>query len=377
MVKRILFVDHAKGLGGAEGILLLLMSRLDRTKWEPHLVGVDGDMLDAAQMLNIPTYPVALPRLRRSLRFPLDWLDGVRSIATVANQINADFLHANTIRAAMYTAIAAKLVQRPFIWHMHDFWLSENKPSRLWLDSIGKRTLVAFAQHIIANSNSVAHHLPTSDKTRVIYNGIDTQQFNPKSSGVNFRQQYGIPPNVPLTGMVGRLRPWKGQVQFLQMAKQISENMTDAYFAIVGGSVFDVDNNYLQQLQLISRNLGIENRVVFTGQLKDVRPALASFDVFVHPGDPEPFGLVNIEAMAMGKPVVAFAHGALPEIVIPDETGLLVPPNNIPELATAVSTLLNDKQLAQRLGAAGYIRASQQFDIARTVKEFEAMLIKE
>ncbi|MCP4360827.1 MAG: glycosyltransferase family 4 protein [Chloroflexi bacterium] len=373
MVKRILFVDHTDGLGGAEHSLLLLMSHLNQAKWEPHLAGVNGRLLSQTHQLNIPIHPIVLPRLRRSPRFLLDWLDGARAIAAAARQINADFLHTNTIRAALYTSLAAKLVQRPFIWHMRDFWLSENKPARLWMDTAGKRALVASSRRVIVNSNAVARHLPASDKVHVIHNGIDTAQFNPQMNGVPFRQQYNIPLNTPLAGMVGRLRPWKGQANFLQMAKQVVARLPDAWFVIVGGAVFDDDDNYPQQLRQMSRSLGLDKRVVFTGQLQDVRPALAAFNIFVHPGNPEPFGLVNVEAMAMDKPVVAFAHGALPEIVVQGKTGILTPPGDIPALAEAVLALLQDDKQRRMMGENGRIRIQNHFTIQRVAQEVKTI----
>ena len=103
-----------------------------------------------------------------------------------------------------------------------------------------------------------------------------------------------------------------------------------------------------------------------------MRPALEAIDIFVHPGAPEPFGLVNIEAMAMGKPVVAFGHGALPEIVAHNETGILVPPGDIGALAESVSRLLRNAPLSQRMGLAGRSRVERFFRIERTVAELEA-----
>ena len=374
MVKRILFVDHADGMGGAERSLLLLMSHLTQGKWEPHLAGVNGRFLSTAQQAGISVYPIELPRLRRSFHFSLDWWGGAHEIAALAKKTNADYLHANTVRAALYTSIAAKLARRPFIWHMRDFWLSEDKPAHLWLDNIGKRALIASAKHVIVNSNAVAQQLPVSDKIGVVHNGIDMSQFDPKRDGSAFREKFDIPGDVPLVGMVGRLRPWKGQQHFIQMAQLVKERIPNVWFVIVGGAVFSDDDTYLQQLQRLSQQLGLENQLVFTGQLNDVQAALAAFDLFVHPGDPEPFGLVNVEAMSMELPIVAFAHGALPEIVVHNETGLLVPPHDVSELATAVSTLLNDSNLAKRLGTAGKIRADQHFDIACTVKKFEEIV---
>ncbi len=99
-------------------------------------------------------------------------------------------------------------------------------------------------------------------------------------------------------------------------------------------------------------------------------------DIFVHPGQPEPFGLVNIEAMAMARPVVAFAHGALPEIVVHGQTGLLVPPGDVIALANAVRTLLADPEQRRAMGCAGRERVETHFTIQRVAHEVEAALQK-
>ncbi len=171
--------------------------------------------------------------------------------------------------------------------------------------------------------------------------------------------------------MVGRLRPWKGQERFLHMAAALAAANPHLRFAVVGGDPFRVDDGYAQALLALSTDLGLDSLLTFTRHLDDVRPALAALDVFVHPGDPEPFGLVNLEAMAMGKPVVAFAHGALPEIVVQGETGLLVPPTDITELARSVRLLLNQPAYAQHLGRAGRQRAVEHFDVRMTTRRVQ------
>jgi glycosyltransferase involved in cell wall biosynthesis len=97
-------------------------------------------------------------------------------------------------------------------------------------------------------------------------------------------------------------------------------------------------------------------------------------DLFVHPGDPEPFGLVNLEAMAMGKPVVAFAHGALPEIVDDGKTGLLVPPRDERAMAEAVTTLLGNPARRIVMGRTGRTMAEKRFTARRVARELEIVL---
>lgn len=135
-----------------------------------------------------------------------------------------------------------------------------------------------------------------------------------------------------------------------------------------------VGDDYPARLHRLAADLGLADQVVFTGHLEDVRPALAALDIFVHPGDPEPFGLVNLEAMAMGKPVVAFAHGALPGIVTDGETGVLIPPGDEAALAKAVVLLLQDPARRAAMGRAGRTRVEECFTAERIASEMEATL---
>ena len=157
------------------------------------------------------------------------------------------------------------------------------------------------------------------------------------------------------------------------MAGQLTAAVPDCHFLIVGGDPFGVQDDYEARLLELRSQPGLEGRVHWTGQLADVRPPLAAMDLFVHPGAPEPFGLVNIEAMAMGKPVVAFGHGALPEIVLHKETGLLAQPGDTAALTASVSRLLRDPELSQSMGSAGRLRVEDHFRIERTVTQLEEL----
>jgi glycosyltransferase involved in cell wall biosynthesis len=257
---------------------------------------------------------------------------------------------------------------------MRDFWLSESLPQHLWADRLGKRLLCFASARVLVNSSATSDHLPCGNKITVIHNGIDVGRFDLTLDGMPFLDQHGIPADAPLVGTVGRLRPWKGQDSFLRSMARVAGALPAARFLVVGGAIFDVQDGYSENLHRLASELGIADRVTFTGQLADVRPALAAMDLFVHPGAPEPFGLVNLEAMAMGKPVVAYAHGALPEIVPDGETGLLVPPGNEEALAGAVIDLLGDSQRRSAMGMAGRARVEAHFTAQRMAGEVGSAL---
>ena len=373
----VLFVDHADALGGAERSLLLLMSFLDATRWQPHLVAPSGPLAEEATGSGIPVHLQALPRLRGSSRSLLDLWQKAACISRTAREVGAVLIHSNTVRATAYASLAAWLASVPLVWHMRDFWLSEAEPAAKWADRLGKSIFCTMASRVVTNSRAVAGRLPCSTKASVLHNGIDLSHFGPAYTTAGNRaaicRAAGFPPDAPIVGMIGRTRPWKGQDTFLQMAKQVRTAVPDCCFLIVGGDPFGVQDDYEARLLELRSQPGLQGRVHWTGQLADVRPALAAMDLFVHPGAPEPFGLVNIEAMAMGRPVVAFAHGALPEIVLHEKTGLLVAPGDTTALAASVSRLLRGPALSQRMGRAGRQRVDDCFQIERTVAGLDTL----
>lgn len=367
----LLFVDHASALGGAEHSLLGLMTELHRRKWRIHLICAPGELAVQAQNANIDTHTLDFPRLRRSHRFLFDLLKTARTLSRLIDQCQADIIHSNTTRAAIYASLAAKMSHHPHIWHKRDFWLDESVPRHASFDTWGKKAICGASRKIITNSRATAEHMPCGQKKiNIIHNGIHLQRYRPEIDARAFRRQWDIPDDVSVVGMVGRLRPIKGQAQFLQMAAQIRAVRPDVHFLIVGGVIFQAEDDYKQRLSKQVADLDLKDAVTFTGHIENIPLALAAMDVFVNPGEPEAFGLVNIEAMAMGKPVVAFAHGALPEIVTP-ETGILVPPGDLDALSEAVLTLLAHPQRTAVMGQAGRERVVQHFTIQQTVDRIE------
>jgi len=302
-------------------------------------------------------------------------MHGALALARQARETNAQLIYGNTVRASLYASVAARLSRRPFIWHVRDFWLSESRPSHLWPDRLGKQLLCRAAARVIANSHATAHHLPCHDRVSVVYNGIEVEQYDPGVDSTLVREQYGIPRNVPLVGTVGRLRPWKGQDRFLRALALVHRHRPGVWGIIVGGTPFRVEDDYPARLRQLAAHLGLQERVVFTGHVEDVRPTLAAMDVFVHAGDPEPFGRVVVEAMAMARPVIAFAHGALPELVVDGESGILVTPGDVEALAQGILHVLADPIRARRLGESARARARALFSASRMTAEITRHLV--
>ena len=182
-------------------------------------------------------------------------------------------------------------------------------------------------------------------KCVVVHNGIDLDRFSPSIAGDGVRAEFGLPESTPLVGTVSRLgEERKGVRYFVEAAAQIAAAHPDARYLIVG------DGHLRPALEARAESLGIAERIIFTGERKDVARLLAAMDIFVIPSLYEACQYSLLEAMAMGKPVVATPAGVAPDVVMNHETGLLVPLADSAAIARAVTELLEDRALAAHVG---------------------------
>ena len=362
---RVLYIDHAEALGGAEHSLLLLLKHLDRERFQPLLACNHGPLAEAAVALDVPVFPVEMPRIRGEPLGPLRLLRGGLALAKVIRRRRVDIVHSNVMRASFYAALAAKLSRQPLVWHVRDI----HPPSERWY----ARLMCRLSRRVIAISQAVAAPLPCPAKAAVVYNGLDLEEYPTGLDGAAVRAELGLPANAPLAGIVGRLRAWKGQDRFLRAAAMVAQQLPQARFLVIGGSIFAGSEAYEAGLRQLAVELGLAERVIFTGQRDDLPRLLAALDVLVHCSEAEPFGRVLIEGMAARRPLVAFADGAVPEIVLHGETGLLVEPGDELALAAAMIELLSDQERARRLGAAGRLRVERYFTAAQTARSVEAV----
>jgi glycosyltransferase involved in cell wall biosynthesis len=193
-----------------------------------------------------------------------------------------------------------------------------------------------------------------------------------RGAGASIRREAGCD-GGPLVGIVGRLEPWKGQDVFLRAAARVVAEHPAAAFAVVGGVTPGKREEYASELRALAGELGLDGRVHFTGHAMDVFPWFDALDVCVHATHGEPFGLVLVEAMALGKPLVATALGGPVEIVEEGVSGLLVPPGDDEAMARAISGVLSDAGLAARLAEGGSRRALE-FTDERMAASFAGLL---
>lgn len=363
----VLFVDHGEGLGGAEHSLLLLMRHLDRSRFRPVLACADGPLAQAAREASIDTMVTPIPRLRGNPTALLDLWRSARRLAELVRREDARVIHGNTMRASLPATLAAQLTRRPLVWHARDLF-GPATIGGVWYP----RLMGWLARVVIANSRAVARTIPRRD-VRVIYNGVELDRFQPDRDPASARAALGLAATDVLIGMVGRMQPWKGHHLFLEAARRVSEQMPGARFVIVGGRVFLADAGYEDRLREQVNAIGLGDRVHFAGHQSNLAEWLAAMDAFAHCAQDEPFGRVIVEAMAAARPVVAFAGGGVPEIVIDGETGRLVAPGDANAMADAMLDVARLPALAAQMGQAGRRRAEAHFSIDAHARHIEAV----
>jgi glycosyltransferase involved in cell wall biosynthesis len=206
------------------------------------------------------------------------------------------------------------------------------------------------------------------EKIEVIYSSVDCDHFRP-AAAADLRTQPNIPREALVVGTVGHLTPRKGQHLLLEAAPSILQKVPQAYFLFCG------EGNFRPRLEEMAARLGVSERVQFLGFMSDVRPVLQTLDVFVLASLREGLGVALLEAMAMGKPVVASNAGGIAEAVRPGKTGVLVPPGDVKALSEAVAALLLDAPAREKMGEAARLRAQSIFSLPVMVERTEKLYL--
>jgi glycosyltransferase involved in cell wall biosynthesis len=225
-----------------------------------------------------------------------------------------------------------------------------------------------FSSRLITISHAVeAQFTPRlRSKCTIIYDGFeaDDARSDPEAA-LGLRKSVGSP--RLLVGVVGRIKfVRKGQEVLVMAAALLRDRFPDVRYMIVG-TVAPGNEDHLDRLRELIRANGLEDQFFFTGDVNDVRNIYAALDITVVPSiQAEPFGLVVMESMALGTPVVGSRCGGIAEQVVDGETGLLFEPGDEQALAGALACLLEDDQLRRSMGRAGQARACQVFGMEQT-----------
>jgi len=350
---RIIHVEALKGWSGGQ-VQALNLSRGLAARGHAVLVVCPPDAVMRARAAAAGLECAAVP-----MRHDMDLL-AVARLAGIARRFRPDVMHLHSSRAHTIGALAARLVRVPaVVAHKRtDFPPGSLLGSWRW----GRLIDAAIAVSRQAKESLVRARVP-EQRIHVIHSSVDCRAFAPAGGD---RSRLGLPENAPLVGAIGELVRRKGHHVLLEAARIIASVLPDARYVICGQGP---DERALRALAESS----VPGAVAFLGQVKDVRPVLAAVDVFVHPALREALGVAVLEAMAMGKAIVASAIGGIPEAIEHGASGLLVPARDAKALAEAILRLLRDPELRQAMGRAARDRAEMLFSVETMVTATEEL----
>ena len=333
---RVLFVNHASRLSGAE---LVLLDTVKAFRGGSAFLFEDGPLRAALTAVGItPILPRAAGgfasiKRDRSLWRALPHLGGlVGMLARLTRTARRfDVVYANSQKAFALAGPACAIARRPLIWHLHDILAAGHFGAgqiRLTVQLANR-----FATRVIVPSRACADAFAAAGGTaalRVVPNGLDDIHADARPLSAT---ALGLPPDtMVIFGVFSRLAPWKGQAVALRALQAVPE----AGCIVAGGAMFGEDD-YARSLVDLAAELGVSDRVRFLGHRGDVPALMRSVDAVVHPStEPEPFGRTLVEAMLARRPVIAAEAGAVPEILDDGRVGLMFPPGDHVALAACL-----------------------------------------
>jgi glycosyltransferase involved in cell wall biosynthesis len=321
----------------------------------------DGPMVEQVRSLGIDTRVIASGRLRQVHRL----ISAVLQIAWIARREGVDMIVNWMWITHIYGGMAAIASGLPAVWYQ-----LEVPDGKSWLVRLATllpaRAIVTLSEDGQKGQAQIWPHRPTP----LVYPGVALDRFDPAvlPSAMEARRKLGLPLDGALIGIVGRLQRWKGMHTVVDAMPQILQKYPDAHCVIVGGK-HDLEADYEEFLKAQIANLGLGDRVLMAGLQRNVPEWMQAMDIFIHASDQEPFGIVIIEAMALGKPVIAGNAGGPTEIITDGVNGLLTAYGDADALAIAILRYLDHPEFAHSVGVAARKRALE-FSTQRYAQNF-------
>jgi len=394
--KKILYIHHGKGLGGAPLSLLYLIKALDKTIYHPVVLFLhQSEIIDLYKKNNIDIIGPAnvydfshtkiwwfkwyhFPYLLRAIK------DTIKTIFFIAPKIfdviKPDLVHLNTSSLIGWGYVAHKK-KIPVVWHIREPLAAGYFGLRRW---IIKTCVNKYASKIVPICKNDAKPWLRSQKTQVVYNAACIKKFNYNLSPDNFLKQHNLDQHMPKILYLGGLSREKGTHVIIKSFLKLQEKLPEAVLLIAGhfntGSWWSPKNllpggRYRRSVAKL-----INNNIKLLGTINNVPEAMAASSLVVFSATVGHFARPIIEAGLMAKPVIASYLEPLNELVVHNQTGFLLDPNNHELWAAKLHLLLTDKQLNKQMGHAAYKFSISRFTIETQIEKikkiYEATLDK-
>lgn len=373
---RVVHVMKMTGIAGAEKHLLTLLPGLAARGLDPYLIAlVEPENPVAALTAACAEASIPFERVIIHSRADLGIIDRLRRRFT---DLQPDIVHTHLQHADLFGTMAARLARIPVVitTRHNDDAIRHAAPIRAVNAGVWRAVDAGIMISDAIRRFSVEVEGAPPDKLHTIHYGLPfpIREIDPKVARADVRASLNLPAETILIGVVCRLVEQKGVRYGIEAFAQVADEVTSAHLMIVG------DGDQRRDLEAFARSLNLMERITFAGWRDDVQPILAGLDVLLAPSLWEGFGLVLLEAMSRRLPIVASRVSAIPEVVADGETGLLVPPRDVPALADAMRRVLDDQPLRRHMGLMGEDRLEMHFDahlmIDKTAALYDGLLAR-
>jgi glycosyltransferase involved in cell wall biosynthesis len=384
-MKNILFIHQSAELYGSDKTLLLLLKHLDKTKFNSIVIlPFDGPLKAELEKENIKVVIAPVLKLYRkmfspknSIKFFKDIYKGFKIINDLHKEYKFDLIYSNTL-AVLLGIFYAKKNKIKHLWHVHEIIESPILFTKSFIKLLALNSNSIIVYNSLATKYFWDVNKKVSNKSAVICNGLEVpNKVLSKEELLNCRKVFfNSNSSEIIIALVGRISRWKGQKVLLNSFYNISKTHQNVKLAFVGSPPPNQEL-FLEELQDQIITLKLSEKVIVIPFIDQISEVWQSIDIAVVPStEPEPFGLVAVEAMLAKKPVIASNHGGLTEIIVNKKTGFLVEPNNADALSEALFKLIENPDLRNEFGENGYERAIQEFSIEKYVQNFESVFSK-
>lgn len=366
-MKNILFIHSSSEMYGSDKSLLYLLKNIKKDEYRVNVLlpeeGPLVEKLNEIEGVSVDIYKVSVLRRKNlsiygAYTYINEFSKSYKFIKKYIKNNNIDIVYTNT--AVVFPgAIAAKHSGIKSVWHIRE--IIKSNLERKIISKIVNR----YADIIIANSKSTGLSIcKNKNKLRIVYNAVENKV-------AKFKSDKSI-----VVGMAGRINRWKGQKLFVDAAEVINKKYPDVKFKIAG-SAYNGEEWIENDLKKYISEKKLDEAIEMMGLVTDMDLFYNSIDIFVLPSiQPEPFGLVVVEAMEMKKAVVATRHGGPMEIIDDGINGYLVDFKNCNEMAERCIELIENNSLRIRIAEEGYVKKRKCFSLEKTVKDIEEILSK-
>lgn len=393
---RILYILNSCSGGATQGIIEMTRN-LHRDDFESFFITPENPTFSqktifsevAIECFTVPmswwNCKINLPWYWQCLSWIRDWfktighIKSLYEICSIIHKYQIDIVYTNTV-LVIDGALAAKICGIPHIWHLKE-WIGQYGRVKFGIpDRFLVKILSKLSTYIIVMTDFIGeifNKYKLGNKIQVIYDGVNIRDFQGDLRGKILRQELGIPKDNIVIAMSASLSSiWKQHDIFLEMAILLVNQFSNLEFVAFGSKpqkkinpIYNQPWNYFQRLEEKVNNSILLNNFHWGGFCPNIPQMMDSIDILVHPCENEPFGRVVIEAMAAKRPVVGPNKGGIAESVVHQYTGLLVESSNPKAFAKAVSNIIYDSQLRNKLGMNGYNLVKARFTIEQHVQK--------